>query len=81
MLWPRHSTFNEPGLVVQPGGDDIHFVPVHFVILRDQPFMLRPHFGAFCDLPVRALDAVTQSNRLDTAILVAAQVFIAIGLE
>ena len=62
---------DEPGLVVQAGGNHMHIAAVQFGILREHPLLLGPHFHTFGDLPVSALHAVAQADGLDAAILVA----------
>ena len=69
---PAPLHLDEPGLVVQPGGDDVHVAAVQFRILRAAgPCCLAQRFDAVGDLPVRALHAVAQADRLHAAVLVA----------
>ena len=62
---------DEPGLVVEPGGDDVHLVARHLVVLGDEPLALRPAVDAVGDLPVSALHAVAETDGAHAAVLVA----------
>ena len=68
---PAPLHLDEPGLVVQPGRDDVHLPAVQRLVGTDQPFLLRPQLDAAGDLPVRALHAVAQADGLHAAVLVA----------
>ena len=71
---------DEPGLVVDAGRDHVDVAAVQRLIRREQALLACPVFDAARDLPVCALHAVAQANRLDAAVVLQAQVFIAIGL-
>ena len=68
---PTPLHLDEPRLVVEPGGDHVHFIAVQRGILGNHALLFGPHLNAAGDLPVRALHAVAQAHRLYAAVLIA----------
>jgi len=63
--------FDEPGLVVDPGGHHVHVAPMHGLLGAEQPLAPGPALDDARDLPVRALHAVAEADRGHAAVLIA----------
>src|SRR5437588_1480344 len=68
---PTPLDLDEPGLMVDAGGDNIDLAAVQLPIGPDEPFTLCPLFDAIGDLPMCSLYSMTEADRLHTTILVA----------
>ena len=59
-----------PGLMIDPGEDEVDIFTMDFLVRPDRPFATRPLGYALRDLVLRALDAVAQAHGVDAAVVI-----------